>query len=200
MSTKTNMEVTKMDKTKIDSNVEWAIRCMNEEYDFDKARRYIEAALLEVGSNKKIAYYDVLRNVLMKLHYNVRGFSKKGKVKESYNALLHYYADEFENICYAEIDADSEIEAGIVNSICCDITQNVGGFAKSMRQLYMDVGILTALANNNKYLNEYMPIILRTERAAFQIMRRYNKRSPEIDANIKIWEDEIKGKYGAKYL
>ena len=189
-----------MDKNKIDSNVEWAIRTMNEEYDFEKARRYIEQALLEVGSNKKLAHYDVLRNVLVKLHFNVRGFSKKAKVKKSYNRLLHFYADEFENICYVEIDPNSEMDADIANSICCDIVNNVAGFSRGMRQLYMDIGIFTAMANNNKYLNEYMPIVLRTERSAYQIMSRFKYRTPQIEQNIRTWEDEIKGKYGAKYL
>lgn len=189
-----------MDKAKIDANVEWAIRCMNEEYDFDKARRYIDAALLEVGSNKKIAYYDVLRNILINLRYSVRGFSKKSKIKVSYNALLHFYANEFDNIAYAEIDPDSELEQGIVNSICCDITKNVGSFATAMRQFYIDFGVFTAVANNNKFKNEYLPLILRTEKAAVQILRRYNNRSPQVDANIGIWEGEVNGKYGAKYL
>ena len=189
-----------MDKNKIDSNVEWAIRTMNEEYNFEKARHYIEDALLEVGSNKKLAYFDVLRNVLSKLHFSVRGFSKKAKVKESYNQLLHFYANEFEKICYAEIDPDSEMDASIANSICCDIVTNVAVFCKAMRQFYIDFGVVTAMAHNNKFLNEYMPILLRTERSAYQIMSRFNFRSPQIEQNIRTWENEIKGKYGEKYL
>jgi len=189
-----------MNKEVIDLNVQRAISAINDSYDFSEGKLYLSKALDEVGSNKKLAYYDVLRNVLLKLHYNVRGFSKKHKVKECYKELLHFYQREFECIPFVEIDENSEIDMGLCNSICCDIVKNVGTFSNGMRQFYMDIGILTALGNNASFLNEFMPIILKTEKAARDLMVRFSNPTSQIRQNISTWESEINGKYGRKYL
>ena len=147
-----------MNKELIDMNVNRAIVSINDKFDYQEARRYLDAALNEVGSNKKLAYYDVLKRVINKLQYNVRGFSKKRRVKECFSNLLHFYGNEFPNIAYADVNPDSEIEMDLANSICCEVINAVGSFTKSMRALYIDFGLLTAVANNSKFLNEFMPM------------------------------------------
>lgn len=189
-----------MNKELIDRNVLTAIDIINKQYDFNAARQYINNALLEVGSNRKLAYYDVLRNILIKLFYDVRGFSKKAAVKSCYTNLLHYYQEEFVNIQFVDIDATNVDEMTIANSICVDMVNNIAKFAQGMRQFYVDVGFFTALGNNNKYMNEFMPIILKSERAAYLFLSRYSNKSAAVEKNIQIWKSEVEGKYGRKYL
>ena len=189
-----------MNKELIDLSVERAINAINNDFDFDCARNHIYKAFNEIGSNKKLAYYDVINRVLSQLHYNVRGFSKKSRVKECYSSLLKFIQVEFENIEYVDINPDSEMDMGLSNSICCDVVSNVGAFAKGMRQFYIDFGVLTALGNNKKYLDTYMPIVMKCERAAMRLLKRFANPTPQVRQNIALWEEEVNGKYGAKYL
>lgn len=189
-----------MEKSVIDLNVDRAVSSLNDSFDFNGAKTHILRALDEVGSNKKLAYYDVLRSVITKLHYNVRGISKKLKVKKCYSSLLHFYQTEFAEIAHAEINPDSTDEMMVCNSICCDIVNSVTSFMKGIRHLYMDLGIITSLINNKKYLNEFMPIGLKIEKAARDVLKQYNNKTSNIIENIRIWDNEVNGKYGAKYL
>lgn len=199
-----------MDIENIDLNVDKAIAAINDGFCFEKAKEYIESAQSAAGDKNCLAYYDVLNRVLSGLHFYVKSTKEKKMVRDCYGKLLEYISLNFADIADLQVAADSEDEMEAANSICTNIINNSSSFASAiigMTYLWENIVLIFSgmtymiviTARLIKLKKLFMPTLIRLEKAAAELMSKYECKNEVILKNIEIWNKEVK-KYGKKYL
>lgn len=178
---------------KIQEYTETAVRIMNEELSFERMRVYLEKAFVLCSPTEDLAYYQIMATVFTQLYFRTKTAFGTGKVKKQYGLLYEYIDSKFASIVNFNADINSEEEAGVVNSICCDIYNGANRYYEALAKAYMNGGSVFGLIGLGIGYSKVKPLLNRIKsmgKSAARILRKYNTTDVQILQNIKTFANE----------
>ena len=183
----------RVDIERIEINTQLAIKAMNDDWSFEKARMYLEQAFSECSPQRDLGFYDIISQVLSQLQFKTKNGFQTKKVRTEYVDLFDYLASKFSYIRHFDVNSNNDEEATLLNEICVNCYNRMGELAAvfiqvASRNYYW--GLIAGAISVSKIKKKFMSSIASVAHDAAFALRKYNIDDAQIRANIRVFESE----------
>ena len=177
-----------MDKTQIDFNVNQAIVLLNEDgrnKSITPAIPYIKKALELCGSDKNLAYFITLKNIVYGLSFHTRAAHAQAYL-DFYKDLFNYLLPFFIKLDSFEIDENNSEEALIVNDVCVTLINVQVHFFSTLCKLMANMGLF-ALGKIKRAAKDHIVYHRVYCKTAYTVLEKYKVDNSTIKKNCEIF-------------